>query len=433
MTKVLMILMVAALAARAEFVSIFNGKDLTGWGGPGKTELNGYVVKDGTITTAPPCSNLVTDKEYEDYILEFEFNLTPGANNGLGIHYTGEGNPAHNGMELQILDTAYKGKLKDYQYHGSLYELAPALRGHLKPAGEWNFQRVTVRGPRVSVELNGVCILDANLDELAAKHPKRAGVKRRKGKIAFCGHGDVVSFRNLRLAELTYGADEEDVMYQPAGKVDDSLAAEGFTPIFDGTSLDGFVKDPGHEGHWVPKDGWILAYDGKSRAKDKSLWTEKEFKDFVMVCDWRWAGDGPKKNQPVILPNGLSRIGPDGNVVRTEITELDSGIYLRGNPSTQINMWNWTVGSGEVYGIRVNSKHPLPVRAGVTPREHADKPLGEWNRFVITMKGERVTVVLNGKTVLHEALLPGVKETGKLAFQHHGSALEFANIFIKEL
>jgi hypothetical protein len=272
------------------------------------------------------------------------------------------------------------------------------------------------------------------LDELSAKYPKaKAGVNRRKGKIAFCGHGDVISLRNLRVAELSYGPDEEDAMYQPAGKADASLAEKGFTPIFDGKSLSGFVADPGHEGHWVPKDGWVLAYDGKSKAKDKNLWTEKEYKDFVLVCDWRWAGDGPKRKQPVILPNGMSRIGGDGKVVREEITELDSGIYLRGNPSTQINMWNWTVGSGEVYGIRTKKNHPLPVRAGVTPRVFADKPVGEWNRFVITMKGERVTAVLNGKTVLHEALLPGVKDAGKLAFQHHGSALEFANIAIKEL
>ena len=139
--------------AQAEFVPLFNGKDLTGWGADGKTEKNGYVVKDGMIVTAPPCGNLVTDKEYEDYILEFEFQLTPGANNGLGIHYAGSGNPSVNGMEVQILDgehEKYEGKLKDYQHHGSLYTLAPALRGHMKPAGEWNQQRVTVRGPRVS-------------------------------------------------------------------------------------------------------------------------------------------------------------------------------------------------------------------------------------------------------------------------------------------
>lgn len=434
--KVLVLMLVAALTAQAEFVTLFNGKDFTGWGAEGKTEKNGYHVEDGTIVTKPPCGNLVTDKEYEDYILEFEFQLTPGANNGLGIHYTGSGNPSVNGMEVQILDgehAKYKGKLKDYQHHGSLYTLAPALRGHMKPAGEWNQQRVTVRGPRVSVELNGVCILDANLDELNEKHPKHQGAKRRKGKICFCGHGDVIRLKNLRIAELSFGPDHEEGWYQAPGKADESLAAEGFTSIFDGKSFAGWVDTEGHEGHWTAKDGWIIAYDGKSQAKDKHLWTEKEYKDYVVVCDWRWAEKGHRKAQPIVLPNGDFRIGGDGKVVRKEIDEVDSGIFMRGSQNTQINMWNWTVGSGEVYGVRMNKKHPMEVRAGVTPRVHADKPHGEWNRFVITMKGERVTVVLNGKTVLHEALLPGVKPTGRLALQHHGQALEYANLFVKEL
>ena len=117
-----------------EFVEMFNGKDLTGWGGKGQTEVNGYLWKEGMLQSTPKSRNLMTNREYSDYVLEFEFQLTPGANNGLGIHYPGEGNPAYSGMEIQILDgdhEKYKGKLKDYQHHGSLYALKPALRGHL--------------------------------------------------------------------------------------------------------------------------------------------------------------------------------------------------------------------------------------------------------------------------------------------------------------
>ena len=111
------------VSARADWVDLFNGKDLTNFGAPGKTEHRGYVVKDGMIESTPKSSNLMTDKDYSDYILEFEFQLTPGANNGLGIHYAGNGNPSQNGMELQIIDNTAKKyeKLKDYQYHGSLY------------------------------------------------------------------------------------------------------------------------------------------------------------------------------------------------------------------------------------------------------------------------------------------------------------------------
>ena len=92
--------------------------------------------------------NLYTEKEYSNFILRFEFQLTPGANNGLGIHAPLGGDAAYQGKELQILDnTAEKyAKLKPYQYHGSVYGIIPAKRGFLKPIGEWNSQEVTVNG-----------------------------------------------------------------------------------------------------------------------------------------------------------------------------------------------------------------------------------------------------------------------------------------------
>ena len=177
----LFLLMGLAEMALGNWVKLSGGEDLSGWmGGEGQTEVEGYVLKDGVISSQPGCVNLKSAKEYEDFILEFEFKLTAGANNGLGIHYPGEGDPAYTGMELQILDNSgekYQGKLKDYQWHGSLYTLAAAKKGFLKPVGEWNTQRVTVRGARVSVELNGVTILYEDLDELSAEHPEHAGVK----------------------------------------------------------------------------------------------------------------------------------------------------------------------------------------------------------------------------------------------------------------
>ncbi len=191
-----------------KFVELFNGKDFEGWGAKGKTEFKGYLVKDGAIVSTPKCRMLATDQEYGDYVLEFEFQLTPAANNGLGIHYAGQGDPAYKGMELQVLDNTAKkwAKLKDYQYHGSLYGLVPAKRGFLKPVGEWNKEVVTVKGPKVKVELNGTVIMEANLDDLVSKleksHKHREGAQRRKGKICFCGHGDIVSYRNIRIKEF---------------------------------------------------------------------------------------------------------------------------------------------------------------------------------------------------------------------------------------
>ena len=191
-------------AYAGEFVSLFNGKDFTGWGGAEKTEQSGYVVEDGVVTSTPKCRNLITEKEYTNYVFEFEFKLTPGANNGLGIHYPGEGDPAYTGMELQILDNTHPkyANLKPYQFHGGLYTLVAPKKGHLKPVGEWNKEIVTVDGPKVKVELNGVVIMEANLDEQNKLHPDHEGAKRRKGHLTFCGHGDIVSFRGMRIKEL---------------------------------------------------------------------------------------------------------------------------------------------------------------------------------------------------------------------------------------
>ena len=130
--------------------------------------------------------------------------------------------------------------------------------------------------------------------------------------------------------------------------------------------------------------------------------------------------------QPVVLPDGSHK-------EKMEIEEFDSGVYLRGFSKSQVNLWNWSVGSGEVYGYRMDGKMSPEVRAGVTPKEKADKPIGEWNRTMITMKGDRLSVQLNGKNVIENAQLPDVPAEGPIGLQHHGSAIDFANLWIKEL
>jgi hypothetical protein len=174
--------------------------------------------------------------------------------------------------------------------------------------------------------------------------------------------------------------------------------------------------------HWQPANG-ILKHDGKST----DLWSEKEYGDFMLAFDWRWSAPGPLMKRPVI--------GPDGKETgeQVEVQELDSGIYLRGSSKSQVNLWNWPCGSGEVYGYRTDKSQPAAVIAGVTPTKKMDKPLGEWNRMMIQMKGDKLTVTLNGEVVVNEAQLPGVAAKGKIALQHHGSFIDFANVWIKEL
>jgi hypothetical protein len=387
--------------------SLFNGKDLTGWKG------EGYIVEEGAISCSSKGRNLMTEETFSNYVLEFDFLLTPGANNGLGIHYPGTGDGAYTGMEIQVLDnTAEKYKnLKEYQFHGSIYTLAPAKKSGLKPLGEWNHQRVTVNGSKLQVILNGETILDVDLEELSKKDPKHEGVKRRAGHIAWLGHGDKVSYKNIQIADLAPTVNSEE------------LKSTGFTPIFDGASLKGWKHEPQTK-NWSAFNG-VLKHDG-TPTPTKDLWSEKSYKDITVQLDWRWSGRGPMKMQPIVLPDGSS-------TENAEIEELDSGLYLRGDIKSQVNFWNWTIGSGEVYGFRTNNKLPPEIRAGVTPKAKADKPLGEWNRTIVTIKGDRLFVNLNGQTVIENAQLPGTPTEGPIGFQNHGSKIDFANVWIKEL
>lgn len=191
--------------AEEGFVSLFDGKTLDGWQG----STDGYYAEDGVlICKKAGGGNLYTDKEYADFIFRFEFKLTPGANNGVGIRTPIPSNPAFDGVEIQILDhdhEMYKD-IKPYQAHGSVYGVIPAKRGYLEPVGEWNSEEIRVQGTHYKVTLNGHVIVDGDVAEArdngtldGAKHP---GLKRTKGHIAFCGHGAHVEFRNIRVMEL---------------------------------------------------------------------------------------------------------------------------------------------------------------------------------------------------------------------------------------
>ncbi len=96
--------------------------------------------------------------------------------------------------------------LEAYQYHGSVYGVIPAKRGHLKPIGQWNTEEVIVKGSSIKIILNGVTIVDGDIHEASKNgtldHKQHPGLQREKGHIGFLGHGSVVWFRNIRIKEL---------------------------------------------------------------------------------------------------------------------------------------------------------------------------------------------------------------------------------------
>jgi hypothetical protein len=205
-----------AAASEEGFVSIFNGKNLDGWIGLNGNK-NDHYVKDGMLIVKDTArDHLFTEKEYANFIFRFEIKLDTGSNNGIGIRDKITKIPHLEGNELQVLDDSYfpcvkhgrKLELKEYQYHGSLYGVMPAKRGHLKPVGEWNQEEIICDGRRLKVILNGATIVDVDLDQVKPidGHDKEhAGLKYEKGHIGLHAHGNYgaeVFFRNLRVKEL---------------------------------------------------------------------------------------------------------------------------------------------------------------------------------------------------------------------------------------
>jgi hypothetical protein len=189
------------------FVSLFDGRTLEGWQGSTK----GYVPEDGVLVClAKGGGRIFTAKEYSDFVFRFEFKLEAGGNNGVAIRSPLDGRPSRTGMEIQILDDTapkYQKRLKPYQFHGSVYGLVPAKRGHLNPVGQWNSEEILCRGPHIKVTLNGAVIVDADLSKIEKpmdgyEHPGRF---RTKGHLGFIGHGTRVEFRNIRIKELSSG------------------------------------------------------------------------------------------------------------------------------------------------------------------------------------------------------------------------------------
>ncbi len=226
----------------------------------------------------------------------------------------------------------------------------------------------------------------------------------------------------------------------------DNVPPEGFTALFNGQDFNEWTVPAGDNGHWKIVDG-VIDYDAQSEARgDKTLWCNRELGDFVLLVDWR-IKEAPYTNPSVfyILPDGTHARDIAGKEMKMALPDSDSGVFLRGQGRFQVNIWCWPIGSGEMYGVRTDPKTSPDLRAAVTPRTQADKPVGQWNRFEITVRGQTVRVVLNGKTVLPGATLPALPLRGRIALQHHGgknaagqwnsppSLLQFKNIFVKDL
>lgn len=413
----------ALQAADPGFVPLFNGKNLDGWVNVNCAPET-WTVRGGMILcTGIPTGVLRTERQYENYILELEWrHMKARGNAGLFIHsdpVTAPGQPFTRSIEIQIMD----GNAGDmFSIHGAtMTPDKPHPKGwvrsfpsedRMNPTGQWNHYRIESRNGTATLAVNGKVVT------------RGYRLNPRKGYICLESEGSEIHFRNIRICELAGSDPPADVV---------AKKAQGFRSLYNGLDLRAWKQVPGHENHWRAKN-WILDYDGKSEAQDKNLWTEQEFGNFTLIVDWRLPAEPKMEQVPVISPDGSQATDVNGKGLTAVVRDGgDSGIYLRGSSKSQINIWNWPIGSGEIWGYRTDEDMPPEVRRAATPILNADNLVGKWNRFEITAIGDRVTVVVNGKTVIREARLPGLPERGPIALQHHGDPIQFANIFVKEL
>lgn len=197
------------------FVDLFDGKTTTGWHNYNTDSVSGWHVMHGELLTHGNSGNLVSDKAYGDFELEFDFKVAKTHNSGLLYKVTEHDTlpePYHSGPEYQIIDDKnYPAHLENNQKTGANYGLnAPLDSTAAKPAGEWNHGRLLIKNNEIEHWLNGIKVVnytygnDSWKKEVAKTKfaPWYYANPRAVGKICLQDHGGVISFKNIRIKEL---------------------------------------------------------------------------------------------------------------------------------------------------------------------------------------------------------------------------------------
>jgi hypothetical protein len=410
------------------FVPMWNGKDLTGWVNVNCAPETFFVKEDMIITTGKPTGYLRTAKQYENFIAEFDWMHVPPkptdvGNSGFFVWcdpLPAIGTGYSRGIEVQVLVNLEKEGY--YTSQGDLFSIWGATcvpdRPHphgwarclpsenrTKGAYEWNHYRVIGNDGVLKLEVNG-----KEVSGLSKCSP-------RKGYLALESEGTECRFKNLKIKELlSTNPDPNDV----------ADIAKDFKQMYTGLDLRGWKADDEHKKHWKVDD-WRLNYDGKCAAADPNLWSDKAYGDCELIVDWRLAAKPKKMARPVILPNGEMDKAIDVDDAGA------SGVYLRGKGAGLVQIWCWPAGSGLIGDFAPDKELPLSARLAAIPKEKADKKPGEWNRFRIRAKGDRVTVYLNNELIVDNAQVPGLAQHGPIGLVSRGDPVQFGNLFIREL
>lgn len=397
-----------------EFVPLFNGQNLSGWVNVNCAPET-WTVSDGMIICSGiPTGVLRTVRQYENFILELEWrHLYKGGNAGLFIHsdaITAQGQPFTRSIECQIMD-GNEGDM--FAIHGARlipdnedpFEKVGWMRSfpkeaRMKPTGEWNHYRVESREGMLTLAMNGKAVT------------RGFHLNPRKGYICLESEGSEVHFRNLRIMELP-GTDPIPELNAEEDK--------GFISLYNGLDLRGWHA--GRRSSWKADD-WRLVSDAVQNQQ--WLLSEKEFRNFRLIVDWRLTGEPKASRVPVILADGRQALDEDENKIYIPIRDAGNAfILLRGTGGPAVELTCWPLGSGSILD---NNRKRIAV-----PVMSNDLPPGEWNRFEISLSDNAVNIVLNGKTIIRNYNLGAIQQKGQIGLQHEGYPVEFANIYILEL
>ena len=369
---------------------LFNGKDLAGWVNANCAPGTFFVKGDEVVTTGKPTGFLRTDKQYENFVAEFEWmhvNTKEVGNSGFFVWadpLPAVGTPYTRGIEVQVLVNLEKPGF--YTSHGDLFSIWGATcrpdrphpngwsrclpsENHCKGGGEWNRYKVVANDGSIKLHVNGKEVSGVS------------ACKPRKGYLALESEGAECHFRNLKIEELPTTNPKADEIAEEA---------KGHVNLFTGLDLAGWKADDEAKKHWTPRD-WGLRFDGKGEA----LPTEAKYGAAEFVADFRF---------PTAKDGGASFCQ----------------FAFAGRPDA---------------AVRLSVARDGKVKAGAGGATHEGafeglKPAGEWNRLRAALAGDTLTATINGReaaTFKDEA----VRGEGRFQLSADG-AMEFGNLFVRE-
>lgn len=401
----------SAAASADGFVPLFNGKDLNGWQVADTGNIAEWAADNGVLYTNGRGGWLMTDKEYSNFDLHLEFKLSEASNSGVALRSPMKGDPALVGMEIQLLDDVWykktENKLAVTQLTGAIYDVVPPSREALQPIGEWNTLRIVANGRRVTVELNGVRITDANLDEHKAKTAKHPGLLRDKGTIGLQSQTGRVEFRKIKIKELLATKSETPRATGAAAEEKD------FIQLFNGKDTKGWTTHRSQPGNWRVEKGVLIGSgDGVSH-----LYTNRgNYTDFHLLLEVRINGGG---NSGVYF---RAPFGPN----------LPARVKFPVSPSNKLT---WIA----AYNAKIDAPRFGRLLIDQNPELHWTRVLalqpGEWITYEIIIKGNHIVIKVNGETTSDFTDDQRHFKKGHIVLQQHGpqTVVEFRKIKIKEL